>query len=159
MPGLKENTRYCQSIVEDLKSFAETGAYVCPECGGFTYYDSETDSFKCDCCNEVRIISEYPDAFYTDEKTGDHLYLEDDCATDSWWDYFSDVYATEYRLAADRQTLKSVKLCIAVGGPDIFIDTGDNLVKLYWHGEYAEAYIPSYVSDQITEAFEELYHC
>ena len=165
MPGLKENTNWCEGIARGLICFAETGAYVCPECGGFTYYDSETDSFKCDCCNEVRIISEYPDGaetdenFYTDENTGDHLYLEDRCQTASWWDYFGDVYDIEYRVAADKKTLKSVKLCITVGGPNIYIDTGDNLVKLYWWGEYAEAYIPSDVSEQITEAFEELYYC
>ena len=155
MPGLKENTKLCEEIARELKSFAETGAYVCPECGGVTYYDSETDSYKCDNCYNVRIVSDLADA----EETGDHLYLEDRCPTASWYDYFSDVFDIEYRVASDKNTLKSVKLCVTVGGPNIYVDTGDNLVKLYWWGEYAEAYIPSYVSEQITEAFEELYYC
>ena len=161
----EENIRYCRSIAEDLKSLAETGAYVCPECGELTYYDPETESYKCDGCETVRIVPEYPDGaetdenFYTDEKTGDHLYLEDNSETASLYDYFSEVFDIEYRIAADKKTLKSVKLCITVGGPNIYIDTGDNLVKLYWWGEYAEAYIPSDVSEQITEAFEELYYC
>ena len=92
-------------------------------------------------------------------KTGDHLFLADNCETASWYDYFSEVLDIEYRIAANKETLNSVKLCVAVGGPNIYIDTGDNLVKLYWWGEYAEAYIPSDVSEQITEAFEELYNC
>ena len=161
----EENIRYCKSIAEDLKSLAETGAYVCPECGELTYYDPETESYKCDGCETVRIVPEYPDAletddaFYTDENTGDHLYLEGRCQTASWWDYFGDVYDIEYRVAADKETLNSVKLCITVGGPNIYIDTGDSLVKLYWWDEYAEAYIPYYISEQITECFEELYRC
>ena len=51
---------------------------------------------KCGSCDSVRIISEYPDVletdddFYTDEKTGDHLFLEDNSETASWLDYFRD---------------------------------------------------------------------
>ena len=165
MTATEENTHLCKGIARDLICFAEAGAYICPDCGGFTYYDGETDSYKCDSCDNVRIISEYPDAietddaFYTDEKTGDHLFLEDRCSTATWCDYFSDVYDIEYRIAADRQTLNSVKLCVAFGGPNIYVDTGDNLVKLYWWGDYAEAYIPYYISEQITGYFEELYNC
>lgn len=165
MTATEENTHLCKGIARDLISLAEAGAYVCPECGDFAYYDPETESYKCDCCNDVRIVSEYPDAletddaFYTDEKTGDHLFLEDKCSMASWYDYFSEVFDIEYRIAANKETLNSVKLCVAVGGPNIYVDTGDNLVKLYWGGEYAEAYIPYYISEQITEAFEELYYC
>ena len=165
MKMLEENIQYCKSIAADLISFAKNGAFICPDCGCITYYDAETDSYKCSSCDRVRIVSEYPDAletdddFYTDEKTGDHLFLADNCETASWYDYFSDVFDIEYRIAADKKTLKSVKLCVTVGGPNIYVDTGDNRVKLYWWGEYAEAYIPYDVSDQITEAFEELYYC
>ena len=165
MTATEENTHLCKGIARDLINLAEAGAYVCPECGDFAYYDPETESYKCDCCNDVRIVSEYPDGaeinedFYVDEKTGDHLFLEDNCATASLLDYLSDVYDIEYRIAADRETLNSVKLCVAVGGPNIYVDTGDNLVKLYWWGDYAEAYIPYYISEQITGYFEELYNC
>lgn len=92
-------------------------------------------------------------------ETDDHLFLEENPETASWYDYFSDIFDIEYRVAADKETLNSVKLCVAIGGPNIYIDTGDNLVKLYWYGEYAEAYIPYYISEQITKEFEELYNC
>ena len=72
MPGLKENTNRCEGIARDLICFAEAGAFICPDCGNFAYYDSETDSFKCAGFDKVRIVSEYPDGAELNEDFYDY---------------------------------------------------------------------------------------
>lgn len=77
---------------------------------------------------------------------------EDECQ--SLYDYFDDVYDIEYRIDG-RGEYRSVRLMIAGGGPNIYVDTNDAYVKLYWGSTYAEAPISYTASDLIDEIFEE----
>ena len=75
---------------------------------------------------------------------------------DSFYNYVTDVLDTEYRV--DKQhRLRSVELCIALGGPNIYIDTADNCIKLFWGGETAEHWISTEISEEINEIYENLY--
>lgn len=76
-----------------------------------------------------------------------------------FWEYFQDVLNIDYVVASDRETLRGVRLLVAYGGPNIYVNTWENRVELYWWGESAEAWLPSEVSEAITDVFQELWHC
>lgn len=75
------------------------------------------------------------------------------------YDYFSDVYDIKYTIGSDRETLYGVQLLVAFGGPNIYIDTNDGKVKLFWWNEYAEYELSEKVIENINELFEEIYFC
>ena len=70
-----------------------------------------------------------------------------------------DVYNTEYVVADDKETLLGVRLLVAFGGPNIYINTWENSVDGYWWGDTAKAWIPSEVADAITEAYQMIWSC
>lgn len=79
---------------------------------------------------------------------------KDECQ--SLYDYFDDVCDIEYRIDG-RGKYRSVRLMIACGGPNIYVDTNDAYVKLYWGSTYAKAPISYTASDEIDNIFEEIY--
>lgn len=84
------------------------------------------------------------------EETGEQLNL---------WDYFTDdVYNIDYILDSNRE-LKAVRVMIACGGPNIYIDTETEKVELYWWTERGEAYIDRDVCEEVNEVFRELFYC
>lgn len=84
----------------------------------------------------------------------------DDIEPLTLWDYFNDVYNIEYRVDSKHaDSINSVEIMVACGGPNIYIDTGDRKVKLYWWTEYAEAEISREVCDAINDIFDELWNC
>ena len=106
-------------------------------------------NFELECQNQVdRIAKQLNDlaAGNVDEK--------DECQ--DFYDYFDEVYDIEYRIDGKGE-YKSVQLMIAYGGPNIYVDTNDNYVKLYWGSNYAKAPISYTVSDEIDNIFEEIY--
>lgn len=84
--------------------------------------------------------------------------IPEDCDQASMWDYFNDVYDIEYRLNAERE-FKSVALMVACGGPNIWVDTGNCKVELFWWGDYAYWSISPTVCDEINSLFEGIYDC
>ena len=74
-------------------------------------------------------------------------------------DYFSDVYDIKYTIGSDRETLYGVQLLVAFGGPNIYVDTNDGKVKLYWWNDYAECDLSREVIESINDCFQELYYC
>lgn len=79
---------------------------------------------------------------------------EDECQC--LYDYFDDVCDIEYRIDG-RGKYRSVRLIIAGGGPNIYVDTNGAYVKLYWGSTCAEAPISYTTSDEIDDIFEEMY--
>lgn len=76
---------------------------------------------------------------------------------ESLYSYFEDCLDIEYRISGDG-TYRSVEICVACGGPGIYVDTGSNNVKLFWGGDRAEWSIRSETGDMIDEIFEEYYN-
>lgn len=93
-------------------------------------------------------------ANYLNDLANGNVDKEDECQ--SLYDYFNDVYDIEYRIDGEGN-YKSVKLMIAGGGPNIYVDTADAYVKLYWGSTYEQAPISYTVSDEIDNIFEEMY--
>lgn len=75
------------------------------------------------------------------------------------WDYFSDVYDIKYTIGSDRETLYGVQLLVAFGGPNIYIDTNDGKVKLFWWNDYAEYDLSQEVIESINDTFRDIFYC
>lgn len=109
--------------------------YKCPGCGQFIDCDGE-EKIKCHCCGESFDVCD-----------AEQLYL---------YDYFDDALDIEYRIGADRQ-YRSVQVCIAWGGPNIYIDTDTKCVEVYW-GNHASFQLNIDVIIEIDSIFEEIYN-
>ena len=77
---------------------------------------------------------------------------EDECQ--DFYDYFDEVYDIEYRIDSSGE-YKSVQLMIAYGDPNIYVDTNDSYVKLYWGSTHVEAPISYATSEAIDFIFKE----
>lgn len=73
--------------------------------------------------------------------------------------YFDDPLGIEYRTFGKNQDINSVKICVAWGGPAIYVDTADAKVKLFWWRDYAEAEFSTDASNEITDLFNEYWSC
>lgn len=138
-----ENRKHCVEIAETLEKIANGQMYRCPECGEFIHesqFSHSKTEYICPCCKAEEISM-------------------DDCEQVSFFDYFTDnVLDVEYRLNAERQ-FKNVRLMVACGGPNIFVDTGSCEVQLYWWTDRASCPIDPETCEAINECFEELYSC
>jgi hypothetical protein len=136
-----DNKEHVEYIAKRLTEIANGDWYICHACGEMVHADSLGDNvgnetLSCPSCDS------------------------DDFTTMSLFDYFQDVFNIEYRVESRRSdTIKSVELLVTYGGPDIYIDTGDRKVKLYWGCDYAEARIPQHVAELIRDSFEDLWRC
>lgn len=75
------------------------------------------------------------------------------------FDYFNDCFDIKYTLESDRETLSGVKIMIACGGPNIYVDTNDGKVKLFWWSDYAEYDLLPDTVRAIDDTFQELFYC
>lgn len=110
--------------------------YKCPECNAEHVIPGE--KYKCS-CGFVGDVDEYE--------------------LQSLYDYLiENGLDIEYRIGSDKE-YRSAEIMVAWGGPNIYIDTAENRVKLFWGGERAECYISGSVSDEIDDVCEEQYNC
>ncbi len=134
-----EHNEHCKEIAEMLEAYAEGRAYRCPECGDVILLQEGAELNKqCPGCKHE---------------------FNEDAEELSIYDYFEDdIYDIEYRIGSDRK-LRSVKIMVAFGGPNIYIDTDTGTVELYWWGERGSAPIDERTVDAIDDYFEELFNC
>jgi predicted RNA-binding Zn-ribbon protein involved in translation (DUF1610 family) len=135
---LNENMEYCKTIADTLEAIINGDLYKCPECGEY-----------------VRIMNNCADEDF-DLSCGHHT--EYDLEEVTIFDYFEEVFDIEYRINAKRE-YKSVRLMVACGGPNIYIDTAAKAVQLYWWTERADYMLSDEVCNEIDAMFEELYNC
>ena len=81
------------------------------------------------------------------EETGDSCDL---------YSYFSDALDVEYTISGRGDYLGS-RIAVALGGPNIYVDTREGYVKGYWGCDREEAWIPSEICEEIDSIFEEYY--
>lgn len=113
-----ENRAHCKHIAQELDAYVNDEVKRCPECGEIHRRDwgQVGDLFKCPNCGEVTSV--------------------DDWEWLSIWDFLSDVFDVEYRCGSDRE-LRSVRVMVACGGPNIYLDSASKDVELYWWNERA----------------------
>ena len=133
-----ENRAHCKDIANTIEAIVNGKLYRCPECGELiSEYKEDEDGFHMPCCCNVS-------AYEPEQETV--------------LDYFSDAFDIEYRIGSDRD-FRSVRLMVACGGPNIFVDTQDKEVQLYWWTDRAAYTISTEAADAINENFEILYNC
>lgn len=135
----RENFERCRSIADELTEVAEGVLYKCPHCGEWYSIEdaAETeDGHICPNCSEE---------------------IEDSEAEQvTFFDYFEDVYDIEYKVDGNGD-YRAVRLMVACGGPNIYIDTASASVDLYWWTDRASAYFDRSTADEIDAVFQELY--
>jgi len=141
---MSENRATCKHIATELEKVVNGEIYRCPECGQLIQwrneqYNDENATYTCQECNET--------------------FDECDLEATSLYDYFTDnVYDVEFRIGSDKQ-FRSVKIMVACGGPNIFIDTAAGAVLLYWWTDKAEYPLDPDTVEAINEWAEEWYNC
>ena len=70
--------------------------------------------------------------------------------------YFQDVLDIEYTISS-RGDYLGARIAVALGGPNIYIDTREGYVKGYWGTDREEAWIPSEICEEINGIMEEYY--
>ena len=138
-----ENRETCERIANELENYASGNVRRCPECGEIinrTEWDDVGDKFKCPECGAV--------------------VESDDLEPLSVWDYMEDVLDIEYRTTGrNADDLRSVRVMVACGGPNIYIDTASAAVELDWWGDKAEYPISYEARDAVDEWAAEMWGC
>lgn len=84
--------------------------------------------------------------------------MNEDGEIKTFWDYISeDVLDLNYIINADK-SYKAVSLLITFGGPNIYIDTWEKEIKLFWGGEKETLWLPSEITEEIDSVMEEIYN-
>lgn len=135
----EEGRERCQRIAEEIDAYAEGNIYRCPECGEVVEMpETVGDKFKCYHCGEVNEMEDFEQL--------------------SICDYMEDILDIDFTCNRYKE-YQSCSICIGWGGPNIFIDTADAYVKLYW-GSTQEQYPIKYETrDEIDEWAEEYFNC
>ena len=134
------NQEHVKDIANTLENIAIGEMFICPCCGNMYTFD------RC-------VVKEDDDGVYC--PNCDDEEMEEMCISH----YFDNLLGVEYRVdGKDVDYINSVRLCVAYGGPSIYIDTGRKSVDLYWWGDDAHAELSNEVVDQINECFEELWN-
>ena len=126
-----------------------------------TETDTQSDLERC--CKGIRDTLE---AVYNGEMIADEDgYIDGiDCGlcegdAVSMWDWFTtgfDAYDIAYTIGSDG-AYRGVRLMVACGGPNIYIDTIRGEVVGYWWTDTATAWIPSEICKEIDGVWEEYY--
>ena len=154
----KEHNAHCESIAKELTKIAN-GDYITFD--GGDWYEPELD----DNGVEYAVDSSEPKTYYTEQGTelitinGETIETTEVCFYPvSMWDYFDDFLDIDY-ICNYQKEYKACRIMIAWGGPNIYVNTWDAQVELYWWNESGNAYLTRDVCDQIDEFAEELFNC
>lgn len=143
----RENWEHCKRIAEELEAYANGNVYKCPECGETYLFDDIEESEHGDGAENLYFCP------------GCKKELEEnDLEQLSLYDFFADVYDIEYRRGSDRE-YRSVKIMVACGGPNIYIDTARRAVLLYWWTDRAEYPLLSSTCEAVDKWAEEYWNC
>jgi predicted RNA-binding Zn-ribbon protein involved in translation (DUF1610 family) len=148
---MKEFIKECQAqvknIVEELEMYTDN-MYKCPRCGAVHSID-DLDLIEVDYTDDQ--------LWYSCPDCGDEA-SENELEKSNIDDYFADCLDIEYRSGSGRE-YRSVRVMVACGGPNIYVDTKSKSVELYW-GNTVETYPLSYhVVDAIDSYFEDIFMC
>lgn len=132
------NNRYVKEIAEELNHYAWGHVYVCPCC--------QCESVICNEMDEAPLCTD----------------CGDDMVQVSMWEHLNDmdIYDIEYRVdSRHADYIKSVRICVALGGPNVYVDTATKTVDLYWWMDEAHADLSSEAVEDIEAFFNDLWNC
>lgn len=103
----------------------------------------ETDARNREQCkhiaDQLELIAD--GCLYVDDDGEEHDASDLDEIPDEWepvsmWDYFEDIYNSRWVLGSNLEYF-AVRLMVACGGPNVWVDTETGSVELYWWGDRA----------------------
>ena len=144
-----KNYKHCKAIAEELEQVAS---------GGYFMHDGELFPIDTDDFSEVKGCRyDEEDELYI-MPDGEELFAGDVYPV-SWFDWLGDnEYDIEYTIGGDKG-YRGVRIMIACGGPNIYLNTRTGDVELYWWNERASYPMSSDVVDYIDSIYEELFNC
>ena len=134
-----ENRNHCKAIADMLEAIAEGRLYKCPECGEYV----EDNNLFCECGAQVDLVG-------NDESDGWEQV--------SFYDYFENALDID-SIVNSRKEYKACRIMVAFGGPNIYVNTWEKKVELYWWTEEAHFYLSGSTCDAIDEWAEEYWNC
>ena len=146
---MDKNLEYVKEIADNLEQVAS---------GDFFIYNGELFPIDTDDFSEVKGCR------YDEEN---ELYImpdgEEFCDRDVYsvdvFEWLGDsVYDVEYTIGRDKE-YRGVRLMVACGGPNIYINTNSGDVEVYWWNESARYPMSKKVIDYIDSIYEELFAC
>lgn len=133
------NREHCKWIAEGVEAYASGTMYRCPDCN--EEFEMAADAGDKYCCPHCRAV-----------------YAVEDFEQLSIWDYMSD--ALDFRFVIDsRKEIIAVKVLVAFGGPNIWVDTESCSVDLYWWTDRASYPLSSDAVDALDEWANEYWSC
>ena len=144
-----ENYEHCKAIAEELEQVAS---------GDYFMYDGDLYPIDTDDFSEVK-------GCRYDEENDMYIMAdgEEFCDGDvypvdifEWLD--NGVYDVEYTIGRDK-AYRGVRLMIACGGPNIYINTNSGDVELYWWNESARYPMSSDVINMIDSTYKKVFAC
>ena len=140
---MNKHDQHCKSIADTLEAIAESRMYKCPECGEWivwkgSQYDNDNASYTCQECKAV--------------------FDESELEAVSFYDYFENALDIDY-ITNSQKEYKACRIMVAYGGPNIYINTWERKVELYWWTESDSFYLSSDVCNTIDEWAEEYFNC
>ncbi len=128
----RENQNYCKRIADELEDIAAGCIYKCPECGA----QIKTPGARCSQCGAE-----------VDQDGADQV---------SMYDYIDDVLDVEYTIDSQREYI-GARMYVTLGGPTVYIDTRDQMVRLCWGGERAEWGLSCNTCDALDDVLREMW--
>ena len=146
---MDKNLEYVKEIADNLEKVA-SGDYFIYDGGLFpidTDDFSEVNGCRYDEENDMYIMADDEELFAGDVYPVDVL------------EWLGDgVYDVEYTIGSNKE-YRGVRLMIACGGPDIYLNTRTRDVELYWWNESARYPMSSDVVNMINSTYEEMFAC
>lgn len=159
---LKEHTERCKDIAETFEAVTRDAVYECPHCGEWIIdyrelgqgqegtaceqdenYD-ESGAMRCPDCGEWVQFGDWTEDDYAEPVTLSN-YIE----------HSYSIEVAHGRLTKDAP-ITAVILCVAWGGPNIYIDTGDRAVNLYWGSGSGKYPLTADACDALVEVIAEI---
>lgn len=130
-----KHDKHCKAIADRLEAIADGRLYKCPECGEYV----EDNNLFCECGRQVDLIG-------TEES--------DPWEQVSFYDYFENALDIDYIVNSNKE-YKACRIMVAYGGPNIYINTWERKVELYWWTESGSFWLSGDTCDAINELAEE----
>lgn len=162
----QEHDDHCKAIAERLEQACNGMLYRDESGNEWEYYDEDEDGTLIVCTYEYthdgKELVKMPVSAYSEDgetwtrgDTGEAIELEQL----SLYDAVGDVYDIEYRVSNRYDDPRSVRLMIAFGGPNIYLDTATGDVELYWWGESGRYPMAGQVLEELDALACMLYTC
>ena len=151
---MNKNLKHVNEIVKTMEKYASGDYFLW---NGELFPIDERDFSEIPGCtiqqenvlNEVHIFYIMPD--------GEAIF-EGDLEVATIGDYFDDFLDVDYIVDSNKK-YKACRVLVAFGAPNIYIDTWEKEVQLFWWSDTAIADIPDELCATIDDFFETIYNC